>query len=116
MPAQRRRPRVTTADFDADPVYDLLRLGDPEDGLWELTEHGRRIGTLRRAATNARAARWEAWSAQPWARIDNRSYPTRAQAALALLLEHRNRAAHTRPPEPAAAPPRVVDSRHRANA
>lgn len=97
MPTPRRRPRVTSADFDADPVYDLRRFGDPGDGLWEVTEHGRRVGTLRRAATNGRTARWEAWSTQPWARVGHRTYPTRAEAALALLIEHRNRAAHTRP-------------------
>lgn len=98
-PTSSRRPRVTTADFDADPVYDLLRLGNPEDGLWEITEHGRRIGTLRRAATHGRTSRWEAWSTQPWARIDTRAYPTRAEAALAVLIDHTTRRSNpTRPP------------------
>lgn len=80
---QRRSPRPTVADFATDPVYGLERLSD---GVYVVTEHGRRIGTVvRRRSRTGRSATWEAWTDEPYTRVGDRAHGSRAQAGLAVI-------------------------------
>ena len=77
-----RRRRVTAADFDADPLYDLVR--GPSPGGWQVTTRGGEVlGNVYRHGRS----RWAGWT-PTGLRVGTRSHPSRAEAAFEIVVHH----------------------------
>lgn len=79
------RKRVTASDFADDDVYDLVRA---ENGSWAVTEYDKRIGIVARArGRTGTISRWAPYTASLLP-IGTTTYPTRGEAAFAVLRRH----------------------------
>lgn len=90
LAAQRRR--VTAADFDHDPLYDLAR--GPAPGSWQVatTSSGEIIGAVHRHGRT----RWAPFT-PTGTRLGARTFPSRAEAAFQIVIHHDSRTPRRRP-------------------